>query len=168
MAGEPSGSSSGSQSESGVRESPSGFKAYKSILNFSSTSTRADDTTNEVPTGDRSRERPPPWRRPVGAAFFGLPQVSGYDLSEVSSAFRTIMERTFAGFSDEIIGADVPIIDFRATENDAIWGVDEYPEMSQVQGERPVLYHVADDASAQPVSSSRHTCVQVQQCNAAI
>lgn len=76
--------------------------------------------------------------------------------SSSSSRYAEMMERTFAGFSDEVIGADVPIIDFRNDGTDASWGIDEDPDMPLVTGEQPVLYHTADDVSATTSAPIRH------------
>jgi len=62
-----------------------------------------------------------------------------------------MMEWTFSGCSDEIIGADIPIIDFAAKSLDADWEIDEHPGL-QVPGEQGVLYDLAQDI-APPTST---------------
>lgn len=136
--------------DTGVTDDQPRFKPYKSILNFSSSSSRSPDHQDVTEVEDKV-VRPPPWRRPVGTAFF----VHGINSSH-PSAYGEMMERTFAGFSDEVIGADVPITDFRNDGTEASWGVDEDPDMPLVAGERPVLYHTADDVSATVSGPTRH------------
>jgi hypothetical protein len=70
---------------------------------------------------------------------------------DTEDGFDEMMERTFANFSDEVIGADVPIVDFRVSKEDSEWTVDDLPSGPQVPGEKTVLYDVAEDLV--PVSS---------------
>lgn len=143
--------------DTGVEKGQPSFKPYKSILKFSSSSSRLRQDQDE-PSVEDVVVRPPPWRRPVGAAFFRHPFDSGNNAADPSEDLRyaEMMERTFAGFSDEVIGADVPIIDFRNDGTDASWGIDEDPDMPLVDGERPVLYHTADDVPVPPSAPTRH------------
>lgn len=143
--------------DTGVENDQPSFKPYKSILKFSSSSSRPRQDQDE-PNVNEVVVRPPPWRRPVGTAFFRHVIDFGNDAIEPSldSSYAEMMERTFAGFSDEIIGADVPIIDFRNDGTDASWGIDEDPDIPLVTGERPVLYHTADDAPAPTAGPTRH------------
>jgi hypothetical protein len=151
MAGEQTGD------DTGVKEDQPTFKPYKSILKFSSSSSRPRDTQDDTRVGE-TVVRPPPWRRPVGAAFFSYgpgPELDVIDPTK-DSEYAEMMERTFAGFSDQVIGADVPVVDFRDYRSDASWGVDEAPEVPLVNGERPVLYHTADDVSAPAAGAVKH------------
>jgi hypothetical protein len=134
MAGEQSEQGSGI----GVEDStaPSKFKPYTSILSFSTAPIRDD------PSPPPSKRRKiGPWRRAVGRAHFAL------DLEvekEDEDGFTEMMEWTFSACSDEIIGSDIPIIDFTAKRDEADWEVDENPG-PQVPGEQGVLYDIAED-----------------------
>lgn len=150
MAGEPSAA----ESDSGVTDGEVGFKPYKSILNFSS-STRGEAAVEESSLDKTPIKPPAPWRRPVGAAHFVTSLEGSVDRLEDDPMYIEIMERTFAGFSDEVVGADVPVIDFRGEQDDATWGLDEHPDTTKIQGERPVLYAVADDVAAYRPSTGR-------------
>jgi hypothetical protein len=130
----------GEQSEqgSGVEDSstPSKFKPYTSILTFSTAPVR--DEPSPPPSKKRKLA---PWRRAVGRAHFALDlEVERKD----EDGFTEMMEWTFSGCSDEIIGSDIPIIDFTAKGDEGDWEVDENPG-PQVPGEQGVLYDLAED-----------------------
>jgi hypothetical protein len=120
----------------GESSTPSKFKPYTSILSFSTAPIRDD------PSPPPSKKRKvAPWRRAVGRAHFALDiEVERKDEDE----FTEMMEWTFSGCSDEIIGSDIPIIDFTAKRDEADWEVDENPG-PQVPGEQGVLYDLAED-----------------------
>lgn len=144
--------------EPGVKDDQPSFKPYRSILKFSPSSSRSREHDDQ-PIVEEVLVRPPPWRRAVGAAYFRHgpgSQDDGMDGKEYSK-YAEMMERTFAGFSDEVIGADVPVIDFRNNETEASWDVDEVPDIPLVAGERPVLYHASEDVPAHVAAPTRHT-----------
>ena len=131
MAGQSSEQGSGI----GVEDSttPSKFKPYTSILTFSTAPIR------DAPPSKKRKVAP--WRRAVGRAHFALDiEVERKD----EDGFTEMMEWTFWGCSDEIIGSDIPIIDFTAKGDEADWEVDENPG-PQVPGEQGVLYDLAED-----------------------
>lgn len=136
------------------------FKPYRSILNFSSSSTRGanedeDEDAGQQPLGATDRHLLPPWRRAVGSAFFSLEH--DHFAGETVPGYAELLERTFAGFSDEVIGADVAIVDFRTVDHDTSWDIDEDPEVAHVNGGGPVLYEVANDVTAPPVDPNAPT-----------
>jgi hypothetical protein len=122
----------------GVEDSTtlSKFKPYTSILSFSTAPIR------DEPSPPPSKKRKvAPWRGAVGRAHFALDiEVERED----EDGFTEMMEWTFSGCSDEIIGSDIPIIDFAARRDEADWQVDENPG-PQVPGEQGVLYDLAED-----------------------
>lgn len=129
----------------GDSSTPSKFKPYTSILTFSSASPR--DETKPSPSKKR---KVAPWRRAVGRAYFA----HGHDTGkEDEDEYAEMMEWTFSGCSDVIIGSDVPIVQFDETKEEADWGVDEHPG-PQVPGEQGVLYDVAQDVA--PPTTTKH------------
>ena len=100
----------------------------------------ASDRDEPSPQPSKKRKLAP-WRRAVGRAHFALDiEVERED----EDGYTEMMEWTFSGCSDEIIGSDIPIIDFTARGDEGNWEVDEHPE-PQVPGEQGVLYDLAQD-----------------------
>jgi len=116
------------------------FKPYSSILKFTSAPARLQHSPSAT-----DKKASPPWRRAVGRAHFSSDFLEDQGREE-DGGYSVILERTFAGFSDEIIGSDVPVVDFRALDVEADWGIDEHPG-PQVAGEKGVLYDVADEVA---------------------
>jgi hypothetical protein len=130
------GQSSEQGSVIGESSTPSKFKPYTSILSFSTAPIRDD------PSPPPSKKRKlAPWRRAVGRAHFTF----GVEVEMAEEdQYAEMMEWTFSACSDEIIGSDIPIIDFTAKRDEADWEVDENPG-PQVPGEQGVLYDLAED-----------------------
>lgn len=131
-------SSDESGSAIGPELNSSTFKPYTSILTFSSSPTRDHDAG---PSAEKRKLAP--WRKAVGRAYLAVDL--GMVRRQDEDAYEEMMERTFAGFSDEVIGADVPITDFSVLKEEADWSVDEHPSGPQVPGEKSVLYNVEED-----------------------
>ena len=140
-------SKSSDQSGIGPSEPSSSFKPYTSILTFSSSPSR----DNDAGSSDEKR-KVAPWRKAVGRAYFAVDL--GVVRRQDEDAYEEMMERTFAGFSDEVIGADVPITDFSVLKEEADWAVDEHPSGPQVPGEKSVLYNVEEDHVATTTTKS--------------
>jgi len=139
--------------ESGIGESntPIKFKPYTSILTFSSAPTQSEDDASPPPSKKRKLA---PWRGAVGRAHFDI----GLGVDEAyEDEFAEIMESTFSGCSDEIVGSDIPIVDFAAQREEADWEVDEHPG-SQVPGEQGVLYDLAQDVAPPSITKNRYVC----------
>jgi hypothetical protein len=132
-------SQSSGKSGIGPVEPKSDFKPYTSILTFSSSPTREHDASPST-----QKRKLAPWRRAVGRAHFAIDIEDGIG-EEHEDAFEEMMERTFAGFSDEVVGADIPITDFSLSKEEADWAVDDHPSGPQVPGEKSVLYNVEED-----------------------
>jgi hypothetical protein len=131
----------------GVEDSttPSKFKPYASILTFSTAPIR--DEPSPPPSKKRKLA---PWRRAVGRAHFAF----GVEVEMAEEdQYAEMMEWTFSACSDEIIGSDIPIIDFAARRDEADWEVDENPG-PQVPGEQGVLYDLAEDIT--PPTTSKN------------
>jgi hypothetical protein len=141
-------SSDGSGIGPGPTEPRSGFKPYTSILTFSSSPTRDHDASPST-----KKKELAPWRRAVGRAYFAIDIEDGIG-EEHEDAFGEMMERTFAGFSDEVVGADIPITDFSVLKEEPDWAVDDHPSGPQVPGEKSVLYNVEEDHIASTTTKS--------------
>jgi hypothetical protein len=125
----------------------SSFKPYTSILTFSSAPARLQ---HDKPASPVTKPLAP-WRRAVGRAHFAIDSDlmgendNGLDTED---GLDEMMEWTFAACSDQVVGTDVPVIDFTTltTGGEVDWAVDDHPAGPQVPGEKSVLYDVEDIA----------------------
>ncbi len=153
MASEPAG-----REEDGGGE----FKPYRSVLkSFSAPERRHilsdNDNPHTIETPPEEGEvfpsdsplRFPPWRRPVGTAFFLLnsefARLYGEEIPvEEGDKYAALLERTFSNFSEERPGCQVEIVDFAGVrdghEDKGGWTLDYQPRRAWVEGDKEVLY----------------------------
>jgi hypothetical protein len=118
---------------------PTAFKPYTSILKFTSAPARLQHADNT-----ELKKAAPPWRRAVGRVHFTTDYMD-CDSSLEDGEYGEILACTFAGFSDEVIGLDVPVVDFGRSKAEVDWSIDEHPGPPQVAGGKDVMYDVTDE-----------------------
>lgn len=111
---------------------------------------------------ERIGSRLPPWRRPIGRAFFLLnsefARLYGENISDgEKEEYAELTERIFKNFSDESIGFDQELEEcdgLRSKGRVGGWTIDERPMRGWAEGESEVRY-----ADAPVSSTSRYRSV---------
>ena len=129
-----------------------GFEHYRSILRFSSAPSRLSTPQiledGQISVDKKTERRYPPWRRPVGRAFFLLnsefAKLYGEDIPrEEADEYAALLQRTFSAFSEEElrVGMESSHLDVDwSGEGEAKWTVDEWPMQASIEGFKEVLY----------------------------
>lgn len=102
------------------------YKPYKSILNYTTSETGPDLSTNEKRKSPRTDNRPP-WRQRAGIGWLQL-RSEGVKFGEnipfeEEDVFLGVVERTFRDFADHWPLGSTD--DFKDKDGDLEWGVDD-------------------------------------------
>ncbi|ORY32529.1 hypothetical protein BCR39DRAFT_375744 [Naematelia encephala] len=175
MASAPAGRSGGGSwfSNNGGGSS---FEPYRSVLKFVSAPAR-DTRKEEQPTVQeeevsiykRRKSVVPPWRRPVGAAFFLLNSEFGRLYGEqisvkIADEYARLVERSFEGFSDIRVGSDVEVVrEMVEREGIDAWEIDQVPTRDLIEGVKEVMYETGP-SSREHSSEGTHTSVVCWNC----
>lgn len=146
-----------------TRSESSRFKPYESILKFHSVPTRtrtSEHSVTNITRDQRESIRLPPWRRPLGSTFFMLNSQFAKVYGEVippdeADEYMDILERTFRGFSDIIVGSDQVVVDDQALIEPNMagegWVLEDEPRRGWIAGETEVIY---DEVTVDPAFTS--------------
>ena len=128
------------------------FQPYRSVLKFASAPTRDKPTAESTCTTWKTstQQRLPPWRRPVGTAYFLLnsefARLYGEEIDpEEADAYATLLERTFHNFIERGVGHESVVIS-RGGQSEAVWTLDDQPMRGWVDGDHEVVYEEAVEA----------------------
>ena len=135
------------------------FKPYRSVLRFPSAPTRSDGV-DEQPR-KRPRSDFPPWRQPVGTAFFLLnsefARLYGEDIpSEEADVYAAVLERTFRNFGEEKTGFDQVVGEWDGA-GDMAWTLADEPMRGWVEGDKEVIYEEEVEAGPSRPRSVRRS-----------